>query len=182
MATLRLNLLYSKQNLADLALEKGTLLQLEKITNRLKKSVAIDAAGVLKKKVKEGNRVVFIGGSKAAKLAVAALIGKELNQLAYSIDLSKLISKYIGETEKNLEQIFSRAEGKEWILFFDEAAALFGKRTEVKDSHDRFVNQEITFLLQRIADYKGLVLLATNLKENIDSAFIRRYQIVDFNQ
>jgi SpoVK/Ycf46/Vps4 family AAA+-type ATPase len=158
------------------------LLQLKKITTRLKKSVAIDAAGVVKTKIKTGNIVVFIGGSKAGKLAAAALIGKELNQPAYSIDLSNLVSKYIGETEKNLEEVFTRAEGKEWILFFDEADALFGKRTEVKDSHDRYANQEIAFLLQRIAGYNGLVLLATNLKANIDSPFVRRNQIVDFNQ
>ena len=92
-----------------------------------------------------------------------------------------MISKYIGETEKNLTKIFDRAENKKWILFFDEADALFGKRTEVKDSHDRYANQEVSFLLQRVEDYNGLVILATNLKSNIDEAFARRFQsIIDF--
>ena len=86
-----------------------------------------------------------------------------------------MVSKYIGETEKNLETIFDRAEEKEWILFFDEADALFGKRTGVKDAHDKYSNQEVSYLLQRIENYNGLVILATNMKSNIDDAFTRRF-------
>ena len=86
------------------------------------------------------------------------------------------MSKYIGETEKNLSKVFDRAEKQGWILFFDEADALFGKRTSVNDAHDRYANQEVSYLLQRIEDYDGLVILATNLKNNLDDAFMRRFQ------
>lgn len=96
----------------------------------------------------------------------------------YKIDLSMVVSKYIGETEKNLELIFALAKDKGWILFFDEADALFGKRTEVKDAHDRYANPEIAYLLQRLEEYPGLVILATNLKGNMDEAFTRRFQSV----
>ena len=89
-----------------------------------------------------------------------------------------VVSKYIGETEKNLELLFARAEDKKWILFFDEADALFGKRTNVRDAHDKYANQEVSYLLQRIEDYNGLVILATNMKNNIDEAFIRRFNSI----
>ena len=87
-----------------------------------------------------------------------------------------IVSKYIGETEKNLAGVFDMAENKNWILFFDEADALFGKRTQTKDSHDRYANQEISFLLQRIEDFPGVAILASNLKSNLDDAFSRRFQ------
>ncbi|HUP12400.1 MAG TPA: ATP-binding protein, partial [Niastella sp.] len=90
-------------------------------------------------------------------------------------DLSMVVSKYIGETEKNLEMLFARAEDKGWILFFDEADAIFGKRTSVRDAHDKYANQEVSYLLQRIEDYNGLIILATNMKSNIDDAFMRRF-------
>jgi SpoVK/Ycf46/Vps4 family AAA+-type ATPase len=100
----------------------------------------------------------------------------------YQIDLSMVVSKYIGETEKNLSALFDRAKNKNWILFFDEADALFGKRSDVKDSHDRYANQQVSYLLQRVEDYSGIVILATNLKGNIDRAFSRRFQnIIKFN-
>jgi SpoVK/Ycf46/Vps4 family AAA+-type ATPase len=89
-----------------------------------------------------------------------------------------VVSKYIGETEKNLEMLFARAENKKWILFFDEADSLFGKRTNVRDAHDKYANQEVSYLLQRIEDYDGLVILATNMKNNIDEAFIRRFNSI----
>jgi SpoVK/Ycf46/Vps4 family AAA+-type ATPase len=93
-----------------------------------------------------------------------------------------VVSKYIGETEKNLELLFARAEDKDWILFFDEADAIFGKRTSVKDAHDKYANQEVSYLLQRIEEFNGLVILATNMKNNIDDAFIRRFNdIVKFS-
>jgi SpoVK/Ycf46/Vps4 family AAA+-type ATPase len=89
-----------------------------------------------------------------------------------------VISKYIGETEKNLERLFARAEDKEWILFFDEADALFGKRTDVRDSHDKYASQEVSYLLQRIEDYNGLVILAVNSKHNLDEGFLRRFHTI----
>jgi SpoVK/Ycf46/Vps4 family AAA+-type ATPase len=94
-----------------------------------------------------------------------------------------VISKYIGETEKNLEKVFKKAENKKWILFFDEADALFGKRTSITDSHDKYANQEIAYLMQRLEDYPGLVILASNMRNNVDEAFIRRLQsIVHFQK
>ena len=89
-----------------------------------------------------------------------------------------IIYKYIGETEKNLSKVFADAENKNWILFFDEADALFGKRTGIRDAHDKYANQEVAYLLQRIEDHNGLVILATNMKSNIDEAFTRRFQTV----
>ncbi len=89
-----------------------------------------------------------------------------------------VISKFIGETEKNLANLFAKAENKDWILFFDEADALFGKRTNVRDAHDKYANQETAYLLQRIESYNGLVILASNFKSNIDDAFMRRFQSV----
>ena len=93
------------------------------------------------------------------------------------IDLSQVVSKFIGETEKNLATVFTEAARRDWILFFDEADALFGKRTATSSSHDRYANQEVAYLLQRVEDHPGLVILATNLKSNLDEAFARRFQI-----
>jgi SpoVK/Ycf46/Vps4 family AAA+-type ATPase len=93
-------------------------------------------------------------------------------------DLSRVVSKYIGETEKNLSRLFDRAGNKDWILFFDEADALFGKRTEIRDAHDKYANQEVAYLLQRIESFEGLVILATNQRGNVDEAFLRRFQAV----
>jgi SpoVK/Ycf46/Vps4 family AAA+-type ATPase len=98
--------------------------------------------------------------------------------LMYRIDISLIVSRYVGETEKNLAKVFDRAESKDWILFFDEADALFGKRTNVNSANDRFANQEVAYLLQRIEDHNGTVILASNLKDNIDKAFLRRFQSV----
>ena len=116
------------------------------------------------------------------------MLGKHNKKDVYRIDLSQVISKYVGETEKNLSQIFNAAENKDWILFFDEAESLFSKRTAVSDSKDKFANQQTAYLLQRIEDFNGLVILATNLKPNIDNAFSRRIQstihftLPDYNQ
>ena len=106
------------------------------------------------------------------------IIANELGMDLYKIDLSGVISKYIGETEKNLDRIFAAAEETSAILFFDEADALFGKRSEVRDSHDRYANIEISYLLQKMEEYEGLAILATNLRQNMDDAFLRRLQFV----
>ena len=103
----------------------------------------------------------------------AEIIAGELGLELYKIDLSTVVSKYIGETEKNLSRIFAEAETSNAILFFDEADALFGKRSEVKDSHDRYANIEIGYLLQRMEEYEGVVILATNFRKNIDEAFVQ---------
>lgn len=133
------------------------------------------------KRLHKGFRVLFYGPSGTGKTLTAGVLGNETGKDVYKIDLSIVVSKYIGETEKNLEMLFARAEDKNWILFFDEADAIFGKRTNVRDAHDKYANQEVSYLLQRIEDYNGLVILATNMKNNIDDAFIRRFNdIVKF--
>jgi hypothetical protein len=124
---------------------------------------------------KKGYRCLFHGPPGTGKTFTACILGKETGRQVYRIDLSMIVSKFIGETEKNLELIFARAENKKWILFFDEADALFGKRTNIRDAHDKYANQEVSYLLQRIEDYDGLVILATNMKNNIDDAFLRRF-------
>jgi SpoVK/Ycf46/Vps4 family AAA+-type ATPase len=111
----------------------------------------------------------------------AQVLATELGLDLFRVDLSTVVSKYIGETEKNLERIFTAADGSNAILFFDEADALFGKRSEVSDSHDRYSNIEVAYLLQRIEIYPGVVILATNFKRNIDDAFVRRLDfVIDF--
>jgi SpoVK/Ycf46/Vps4 family AAA+-type ATPase len=129
-------------------------------------------------RLKPGYRVLFHGPPGAGKKKLAAIIGNELNKPVYRVDLSMIISKYIGETEKNLEQLFTRAEVNDWILFFDEADALFGKRTNVRDAHDRYANQEVAYLLKKMEEHNGIVILATNMKSNIDSAFTRRFNSI----
>jgi AAA+ superfamily predicted ATPase len=134
------------------------------------------------KRLKKGYRVLFYGPPGTGKTLTANVLGNETKKDVYKIDLSMVVSKYIGETEKNLEFLFARAEDKDWILFFDEADAIFGKRTGVRDAHDKYANQEVSYLLQRIEEFNGLVILATNMKNNIDDAFIRRFNdIVKFS-
>jgi hypothetical protein len=125
-----------------------------------------------------GITAMFAGGSGTGKTMAAEVLGMELKLDVYRIDLSSVISKYIGETEKNLRRLFDAAEGGGVILLFDEADALFGKRSEVKDSHDRHANIEVSYLLQRMEAYRGLALLTTNLKSSLDQAFLRRLRFV----
>ena len=128
-----------------------------------------------------GISALFAGDSGTGKTMAAEVIANELRLNLYRIDLSAVVSKYIGETEKNLRRLFDAAEDGGAILFFDEADALFGKRSEVKDSHDRYANIEINYLLQRMETYRGLAILATNVKSALDTAFVRRLRfIVDF--
>ena len=124
---------------------------------------------------------MFYGPPGCGKSVTVATIGKLSGLDVYRIDLSMVISKYIGETEKNLRSIFDRADNRNWILFFDEAEALFRRRIEVSDSNSRFSNQEIAYLLYRIEEHSGIVILATNMKSNLDDAFLRRFQnMVEF--
>ena len=129
----------------------------------------------------KGLNVLFAGPPGTGKTMAAEVIAHELRLDLYRIDLSQVVSKYIGETEKNLDRIFTAAEDSNAILFFDEADALFGKRSEVRDSHDRYANIEISYLLQKMEEYQGISILATNLRQNLDEAFVRRLQaIVEF--
>jgi len=123
-----------------------------------------------------GVTMLFSGPPGTGKTMAAEVIAAELSLDLYKIDLSTIVSKYIGETEKNLEQIFGEAQSSNAILFFDEADAIFGKRSEVKDAHDRYANIEISYLLQRMESYNGVTILATNLRANLDEAFTRRLQ------
>lgn len=125
-----------------------------------------------------GLNIMFAGASGTGKTMAAEVIAKELELDLYKIDLSQMVSKYIGETEKNLNQIFTAATNANAILLFDEADALFGKRSSVKDAHDRYANLEVSYLLQKIEEYEGLAILTTNLRGNMDDAFMRRLQFI----
>ncbi|MGZ4350170.1 MAG: ATP-binding protein [Solirubrobacteraceae bacterium] len=129
----------------------------------------------------QGLKVLFAGESGTGKTMAAQVLGAQLGLDLFRVDLATIVSKYIGETEKNLERIFTAADGSNAILFFDEADALFGKRSEVSDSHDRYANIEVAYLLQRMEAYPGAVILATNFRRNIDDAFVRRLDfVIDF--
>jgi hypothetical protein len=125
-----------------------------------------------------GISALFAGDSGTGKTMAAEVIANELRLNLYRIDLAAVVSKYIGETEKNLRRLFDAAENGGAILFFDEADALFGKRSEVKDSHDRYANIEINYLLQRMEAYRGLAILATNMRSSLDNAFTRRLRFI----
>lgn len=130
---------------------------------------------------KSGVSVLFAGAGNAEKMPAAEVLAIELHLPLYRVDLSRLVSKNIGETEKNLDRLFGAAESSGSILFFDEADALFGKRSEVKDSHDRYLNIEADYLLQKIEAHKGLVILATKAQEEIDKSLLDRFRhIVKF--
>jgi SpoVK/Ycf46/Vps4 family AAA+-type ATPase len=125
-----------------------------------------------------GISALFVGASGTGKTMAAEVLANELRLDLYRIDLSQVVSKYIGETEKNLRRVFDAAEEGGAVLLFDEADALFGKRSEVKDSHDRYANIEVSYLLQRMEAYQGLAILTTNLKAALDPAFLRRLRFV----
>ena len=129
----------------------------------------------------KGLSILFVGPSGTGKTMASEIIARELGLDLFKIDLAGVVSKYIGETEKNLSRIFEEAEQSNAILFFDEADALFGKRSQVKDAHDRYANIEINYLLQKMEEYEGITVLASNFKKNIDEAFTRRLRfIVEF--
>ena len=125
-----------------------------------------------------GKISLFAGPPGTGKTKAAHLLAAEMKMDLYRVDLSAVVSKYIGETEKNLSKVFETARAKEVILFFDVADALFGKRTETRNSHDRYTNMEVKYLLQRLEEYSGLVILATNYKKQFDEALLRRIRFV----
>jgi AAA+ superfamily predicted ATPase len=160
----------------DVVLHPDTRRQIEEIEHWIRfNDTVLDDWG-MRKRVKPGYRALFHGPPGTGKTLTATLLGKYTGRPVFRVDLSRVVSKYIGETEKNLSRLFDKAEHKDWILFFDEADALFGKRTEVRDAHDKYANQEVAYLLQRIESYAGLVILATNQRGNVDEAFLRRFQ------
>lgn len=162
----------------DLVVDYKVYADLEEICTWINHQNIIMKDWGLERFLKAGYRALFYGPPGTGKTLAATLIGKKNNMDVYRIDLSMVVSKYIGETEKNLAKVFDLAQNRNWILFFDEADALFGKRTTANSSNDRHANQEVAYLLQRIEDFPGTVILATNLLNNIDEAFLRRFQSV----
>jgi len=160
----------------DMILESGTLDQLEDLRRWLLFREVLAERAIPAGHLRTGHRALFHGPPGTGKTLAASLLGKLAGLETYRIDLSAVTSKYIGETEKNLAALFDTAAHRNWVLFFDEADALFGKRTAVKDSHDRYANLTVSYLLERILTYDGLAILATNLRGNIDEAFLGRFE------
>lgn len=160
----------TKKNWADLSLDEAVQQKINAIHAWMQDNRSTEIHK------KSGFKALFIGPKKTGKKLVAKLLGNQYSRDVYRVNLSRVVSKYIGETEKNLDRIFDRSAEKNWILFFDEADALFGKRSEVKDSHDRYANLETSYFLRKSAQYNGLVILnvANNLNsENGDESFDR---------
>lgn len=168
--------IFTQMEWEDLVLPLPTLEQIRDLENWVYHHQTLQQDWGMSRRLKPGYRALFYGPPGTGKTLTATLLGKYTQREVFRVDLSLVVSKYIGETEKNLGQLFDKAQAKDWILFFDEADALFGKRTETRDAHDRYANQEVAFLLQKIEEHDGLVILASNLKSNIDSAFSRRFQ------
>ncbi|WGH74149.1 ATP-binding protein [Tenacibaculum tangerinum] len=165
----------------DLVLQEKTLNDVKEIENWLAYNDILMNDWGMASKIKPGYRVLFCGLPGTGKTLTAGLLGKHTGKDVYRVDLSMVVSKYIGETEKNLSKLFDKSINKDWILFFDEADSIFGKRTNVRDAHDKYANQEVSYLLQRIEAHPGLIILASNFKNNIDTAFTRRFNnIIEF--
>jgi SpoVK/Ycf46/Vps4 family AAA+-type ATPase len=165
---------------ADIVLPEDTLEQLREMVNTVRQRPTVYGEWGFERKMAlgKGLNALFAGESGTGKTMSADIMAGVLGLDLYKIDLSSLVSKYIGETEKNLNRIFTEAATSNAILFFDEADAIFGKRSEVKDSHDRYANIEISYLLQRMEAYDGVVILATNMRSNLDDAFTRRLHFI----
>ena len=173
----------TEQSLEDLVLPEAAMKSLRIICAYSKERAKVFGKWKLERKYPYGRGMaaLFVGGPGTGKTMAAGCIANELGIPLYKVDLSQIVDKYIGETEKRLEQVFSYAQKSNVILFFDEADALFGKRSEVKDSKDKYANTEVSYILQRIEQYDGMVILATNLVKNMDEAFLRRMKyMVEF--
>ncbi|MCO5949874.1 ATP-binding protein [Mucilaginibacter flavidus] len=162
----------------DIVLDDSVMEQVAEINAWLQHGTTLMEDWGLFKQIKPGYRALFYGPPGTGKTLTATLIGKASGRDVYKVDLSIIVSKYIDETEKNLSKIFDIAQHKDWILFFDESDALFGKHTVANSSRDRHANQQTAYLLQRIEDFPGVVILASNLLANMDDAFIRRFQAI----
>jgi SpoVK/Ycf46/Vps4 family AAA+-type ATPase len=160
----------------DLVLDRSARLEIEDIVAWVRHHDTLMNDWMLRKRLKAGYRSLFYGPPGTGKTMTASLLGKMTGLSVYRVDLSQVVSKYIGETEKNLASLFDHAQHQNWILFFDEADSLFGKRTEARNANDRAANQQISYLLQRVEDFPGVVILATNMRTNLDEAFSRRFQ------
>lgn len=152
--------------------------QLQDVRRWLDHNSRLTEAWGLGDRIGVGYRALFHGPPGTGKTLAATLLASQTGRPIFRVDLATVTSKFIGETEKNLGPVFDRAGSSDWILFFDEADALFGKRTNVEDSHDRYANHEVAYLLQRLEAYRGLAILATNRKSILDDAFLRRFNLV----
>ncbi len=161
---------------SDLVLQPAVRAEVDELRAWIEHRSTLLDTWQLSRHIKRGYRSLFYGPPGTGKTLTATLLGKSTGLDVYRIDLSLVVSKYIGETEKNLAHVFDEGERRDWILFFDEADALFGKRTATTSANDRYANQEVAYLLQRVEDFPGIVILASNLKGNIDEAFARRFQ------
>jgi hypothetical protein len=173
----------SRYCLADIILPPDHLSHLEDICIHAKHRHVVYGEWGFDRKLSlgKGMNVLFSGPPGTGKTMAAEVLAHELRLDLYKIDLSQIVSKYIGETEKNLDRIFTAAQSSNAILFFDEADAIFGKRSEVKDAHDRYANIEVGYLLQKMEEYDGVAILATNLRQHMDEAFVRRmHYILEF--
>ncbi len=167
----------------DIILPPDTVEQLKEIVNYVKNYHIVYSEWGFGDKLSmgKGSNILFAGPPGTGKTMAAGIIAKTLGLDLYRIDLSSMVSKYIGETEKNLNKVFHEARTSNSIVFFDEADALFGKRTEIKDAHDRYANIEVSYLLQKMEEHEGIIILASNMKSNIDEAFLRRMHFsIDF--
>jgi SpoVK/Ycf46/Vps4 family AAA+-type ATPase len=165
---------------SDLVLPSDQMAQIRSICQQVKYQHIVYGQWGFGRKLSlgKGLNALFSGPPGTGKTMTAEVIANELGLDLYKIDLSQVVSKYIGETEKSLNRIFTSAEQTNAILFFDEADALFGKRSEVKDAHDRYANIEIAYLLQKMEEYEGITILTTNLVQNLDEAFTRRIRFI----
>ena len=162
-------------NFEEIALTAKAMKEVNKLCDQLQEA---GTAKNRKNNTGSTSPILLYGTQTQTKIATAAFIGRSLDKTIYRIDLSKLVSKYVNETEKNLAAVFDAAEKKDWILFFDEADALFGKRTDVKDSHDKYANLDVNYLLQRIETFDGVILLAGNKKSKIDPDVLKKLTLV----
>jgi len=167
----------------DLIIPDGTMRQLDGLAYRIsnRSRVFHDFGFDERYRLGQGLLALFTGSSGTGKTMAATILASQAGLDLYKVDMSRIVSKWVGETEKNLSRVFAEATDSNAILFFDEAENLFGKRSEVKDAKDRWANQEVAYLLQRVEEYAGVVIMATNLQQNIDQAFLRRIQVmIDF--
>ncbi|WP_051166889.1 ATP-binding protein [Hymenobacter norwichensis] len=158
----------------DLVLHPDTLRQVQAMARQLAPGSAASGLGASS----PGYRALFYGPAGAGKTLTAAVLSKYLGKKIVRIDAAQVVAKYSSETEKNLARLFEQAETNNWVLFFDEADALFGKRTGIRNAHDKYANQEASNLLQRLEAYKGVVILAAEHRTNLDDAFLRRLRTI----
>ena len=168
----------SREEWSDLVLNSEVLTRIQDIHAWFRHGARLMNDLGYARRMRPGYRCLFYGPPGTGKTMTAALLATEAGREIYRIDLGTVVSKWVGETSKNLARIFDQAQSRDWVLFFDEADALFTKRTQLKDAHDRYANQEVAFLLQRIEDFDGVVILATNFRDQLDDAFTRRFDSI----